>query len=133
MRQNMVIVTRQHSIRDRETVGGAPVWGWSVIDGAQPGDRNVCEHAKPGDYIIGYDHTTSSCRRRMLPWRVCRVPRRGDRFVAGMLGPVISYHRTPEAAVKAAAWLLRVDERTRDAAARASVRASAARGQAVPS
>jgi hypothetical protein len=116
------------AVRREDTMGkqfdGAVVWGWSVVDGAAPGEQNVCEHAIHGDYIVRRDPWTLDGRRRLLAWGVCRVRQRGDRFrVAiggGTVGGVISYHRTPEAAVKAAVAMLRNDQRGREAAARAA-------------
>lgn len=107
MRTPQVIVVKHHSIKDRAEINGCPVWAWSRGEGTQ----NAVDHASEGDYMVRHEPYTQSGRPRVLAWSVCQVCRlrRGDLFWCGSL----SYHRTADAAVKAAAAMLRRDAKQR--------------------
>jgi len=102
MRTPQVIVVKHHSIKDRAEIDGCPVWAWSRGEGEQ----NVVDHAADGDYIVRHEPYTQSGRPRVVAWSVCvvgRLRRHGGIFWGGSL----SYHRTADAAVKAAASTMR--------------------------
>ena len=107
MRTPQVIVVEHHSIKDRAEIDGCPVWAWSRGEGEQ----NAVDHASEGDYMVRHVPYTQSGRPRVLAWSVCTVGRlrRGDLFLCGSR----SYHRTADAAVKAAAAMLRHDAKHR--------------------
>jgi len=124
MRAPQVIAVWHHSIRGRESIDGAPVWGWSGSD--RPGSLDavptICGDAVAGDYIIWHDtYCEDGDTVRARPWAVVKARGlRSGRVEVAIGSHAISHHRTPEAAVKAAAAMLRKDEQARDAAARAA-------------
>ena len=125
MRSRQVIVTKHPSITGRE-IPGAVVWGWSRADGVEAGGPSVVDDAIPGDYVIHHDSWTLDGRRRLRPWTVHRARKiAGARFQRRLANVSIgcggcSTHRTVEAAVKAAAAMLRRDEAQRAASAAAA-------------
>lgn len=111
MRTPQVIVTKYYEIKDRKNIGPAPVWGWSISDGAAPGEPSVCANAIPGDYIVWHETFTENGRAvRKRPWAVvnARATRGGTVRVPIGCG-AISRHATVEAAVAAAFAMLRAD------------------------
>jgi hypothetical protein len=108
MRTPQVIVVKHHSIKDRAEIDGCPVWAWSRGEGEQ----NAVDHASEGDYMVRHEPYTQSGRPRVVAWSVCVVGRlrcHGGLFWGGSL----SYHRTADAAVKAATAMLRHDAKHR--------------------
>jgi hypothetical protein len=127
MRNPQVIAVWHHSIRGRESIDGAPVWGWSGSD--RPSNAaagpTVCGNAVAGDYIVWHDtYCEDGDTPRARPWSVVKAwARRGGGVEVAIGCGAISHHRTIEAAIKAAAAMLRAENNDRAAAARAACQA----------